>query len=134
MADASFKSIFKPENSIISGVAVAGSVLAIYNLGVGTLSQAHASDANHMSLESARKKSAYSAFLFVSAVTLLAKDVNIGILGFGTIIAMELTYRHSIMTNPSTGKMEAPAISAQAPVTPPNVINMPQTSDYGYGS
>jgi len=39
---------------------------------------------------------------------LITKDANIGILGGGTIIAMELGYRHGIMANPMSGKIQNP--------------------------
>jgi hypothetical protein len=103
------KSVLKPEGSIVSGIAVAGSVYAIYAMHVGTISSAHASDANHMSLENSRKKAGYSSFIFVSAITLITRDANVGILGFGSIIAMELAARHAIMADPSTGAMQSPA-------------------------
>ena len=117
------RSVLKPEGSIIGGVAVAGSVWAIYNMNVGPVSTAHASDANHGALESSRKKSGYTAFIFVSAITLIAKDVNIGILGFASIIAMELNYRHAIMVSPVTGQIQPPAESTYSPAGG-NVIDM----------
>jgi hypothetical protein len=117
------RSVLKPEGSIIGGVAVAGSVWAIYNMNVGPVSTAHASDANHSALESSRKKSGYTAFIFVSAITLIAKDVNIGILGFASIIAMELNYRHAIMVSPTTGIIQPPAESSYTPAGG-NVIDM----------
>jgi len=133
-----WKSILKPENSYVAGIAVAGTVYAIYNMNVGNVSQAHATDANHPALESSRKKAGYTSFILVSALTLLAKDMNIGILGFGSIIAMELTYKHAIMANPATGKIEAPSPTAYVPASPTNVTTMsaPDNSyndSFGYG-
>jgi hypothetical protein len=104
-----FKSVLKPEGSIVSSVAVAGSVAAIYALNVGTIAQAHASDANHGALETSRKKAAYTSFIFVSAITLITRDANVGIFGYGSIVAMELATRHAIMVDPYAGIMQAPA-------------------------
>jgi hypothetical protein len=104
-----FKSILKPQDSVISGIATAGLVYAIYNGALGSVASAHASDANHSALESSRKKSAYTAFAAVSAITLLTRDANIGVLGYGTIIALEFQYRHAIMADPATGIMQPPA-------------------------
>jgi hypothetical protein len=103
------KSVLKPEGSVVSGIAVAGSVYAIYAMHVGTISSAHASDPNHGSLESSRKKAGYSSFIFVSAITLITRDANVGILGFGSIIAMEVAARHAIMVDPFSGQMQSPA-------------------------
>lgn len=109
-----FKSVLKPEGSVVSGIAVAGSVYAIYALHVGNIASAHASDSNHLSLESSRKKAGYTSFLFVSAITLITRDTNVGILGFGSIVVMELSARHAIMADPFTGKMQSPAETTYA--------------------
>jgi len=134
-----FKSILKPENSVLSGVAVAGAVFTIYNLDVGSVSAAHASDANHSALETSRKKAGYTSFLFVSAIGLMTKDVNILALGFASIIAMELHYKTAIMTNPQTNKIQAPSAAAYQPagedmsnVTPISTVQ-PNDVEYGYG-
>jgi CBS domain containing-hemolysin-like protein len=138
----SFKSILKPENSVLSGVAVAGAVFTIYQLDVGAVSAAHASDANHQALEASRKKAGYSAFLFTSAIGLMTKDINILILGFASIIVMELHYKTAIMTNPQTNKIQAPSPAAYQPATTDmsNVTSITQNNqptqndvDYGYG-
>ena len=115
------KSILKPEGSIVAGIAVSGSVAALYSLGCGSMAEVHYSDANQLSIENSRKKCAATAFIFVSALTVLTRDANVGILGFGTIIAMELAYRHAIMADPATGVVQPPAESTYAPaqnVTP----------------
>lgn len=110
-----WKSILKPENSVIAGVAVAGSVWALYNMNIGPAATAHASDANHPALESSRKKAAYMSFLMVSGLTLITKDSNVGLLGYASIIAVDLNYRHSIMAHPVTGQMMPPAESTYYP-------------------
>jgi|SRR5215831_11173421 len=122
-----FKSVLKPEGSIVSSVAVAGSVYAIYAMHVGTIAQAHASDANHGSLESSRKKAGYMSFLFVSAITLITRDANVGIFGFGSIVGMEVITRHAIMADPFSGEMQAPAETTYTPAE--NVVPI---QDQGY--
>lgn len=103
-----WKSYLRPENSIIAGVAVMGAVYGLYQLNVGTTAQAAATDANHPILESSRKKAGIEGFILAGGIGLLAKDTNIMILGWATVIAMELTYRHSIMVHPQTGVMQPP--------------------------
>lgn len=112
-----FKSILKPEGSAMAGLAVVGSVYGVYQLNVGSVAQAHATEANHPVLDSSKKKAGYTALILVAGLTLLTKDANVGILGAGTIVAMELSYRHAIMAHPETGKMVPPGNSVyQAPV------------------
>lgn len=126
------KSVLKPEGSIMAGIAVAGSVFAVYDMGVGSISNAHASDANHPALESSRKKAGYTSFLLVSALALITKDGNVAVLGYSSIVAAEIAYRHGIMVSPATGAIQSPDPSAFTPATD-NVISMPQTTDEASG-
>ena len=131
------KSVLKPEGSVVSGIAVAGTVYAIYSMEVGPVSAVHMTDANHPALETSRKKAGYTAFILVSALTLITRDGNVGILGFGSIIAMEVAYRHGIMADPVTGIMQPPSPDKYVPVE--NVVplptqgqNYPSDGTYGY--
>lgn len=110
-----FKSYLKPENSIVAGAVVMGLVYSVYQLNLGPAVQVQMSDANHPAVESSRKKSGYMALVLVGGIGLIAKDANILILGGGTIIAMELNYRHSIMAHPETGQMVPPDESTYLP-------------------
>lgn len=122
-----FKSILKPSESTMASLATVGFVVAIYQMGPGNLAQIHASSPNHPVIESSRKKSGYTALAGVAALTLLTRDANIGILGGGTIIAMELTTRHAIMSDPITSKMTAPTDHPYEPsYDDSNVVQMPE--------
>lgn len=103
-----FKSVLKPDASTMAGVATAGTVFAIYQLNVGSVAEATVTDANNTALATSRKKAGYTALAAVAALTLITKDANIGILGAGSIIAMELVYRHGIMADPGSAKMQNP--------------------------
>lgn len=103
------KSLLKPDASTMAGLATVGAVFAVYQLNVGTVSQATATDSNHPVLNASRKKAGYTALALVGALTLITKDVNVGILGAGTICAMELSYRFGIMANPSSLTIENPS-------------------------
>lgn len=117
----SFKSILKPENSAVAGIATIGLVYGNYQLNVGALSSVHMSEANHPALETSRKKAGWSSLVLVAGLTLVTRDANVGILGFASIITMEVLSRHSIMTDASTGQLQNPnGNSAYAPAE--NVI------------
>lgn len=108
-------SVLKPEQSVVAGIAVVGVVYGVYNASVGSVSQAHASSPNHPSLESSRKKASYTALAIVASLGLITRDGNIFILGTGTIVAMELWYRHAIMADPTTGAMVHPHADPYSP-------------------
>lgn len=106
--EVTLKSVLKPEASVVAGLATVGAVYGVYQLNVGNVAQAHATTPNHPVLESSRKKAGWEALVLVAGLTLITKDANIGILGGGAIIAMELSYRHGIMADTTTGKMSSP--------------------------
>lgn len=114
------RSVLKPEGSIAAGIAVVGLVYATYQLDLGSVSSAQATDPNHPALESSRKKAGYTAFIAVAGLTLITRDANVGILGFSSIVAMEIHYRHAIMASPITGKVVPPAPSQYQPAMPAN--------------
>jgi hypothetical protein len=118
------RSRLKPEGSLTAGIATMGLVYSIYQLNVGPVSSAQASDANHPINESTRKKAGYTSFVAVSGIALLSKDMNVGILGFASIVAMECTYRHAIMSDPITGRIQPPAGTAYSPAQ--NVVPLMQ--------
>jgi hypothetical protein len=122
-------SILKPEASVMAGIATVAGVYGIYQLNLGNVSSVAVSDANHPALETTRKKAGWTAIVFVSALTLITKDGNVGVLGYGTIIAMEVSYRHAVMTNPDTNAMEAPSPSSYSPAE--NVVPMYQQGEAG---
>lgn len=103
-----FKSVLNPSTSTMAGLATIGAVFAVYQLNVGSVAQATATDANHPIMDSSKKKAGLTALAIVSALTLITKDANVGILGGGSIIAMELAYRVGIMSDPQSLKMQNP--------------------------
>lgn len=105
------RSILKPSESVVASIAAVGIVYATYQLDVGPVSQAHATPANHPALETSRKKAGYTAFILVSALAAITRDANIAVLGYGSVIAMEIHYRHAIMSDPQTGTVQPPADS-----------------------
>lgn len=102
------KSVLKPEGSTMAGIATVVAVYGVYQLGVGPVSQAQATEPNHPVLASTRRKSGYTALALVASLFLITKDANLAILGGGTIIFMEINYRHAIMADPQSGKMQNP--------------------------
>lgn len=125
------KSVLKPENSVVAGIATMGLVYSIYNMDIGPVSTAAASDPNHPALESSRKKAGYTAFIAVAGLTLISRDRNVGILGFFSIVAMETHYRQAIMSNPATGEIESPSAAIYQPAE--NVVPIVQQADTAVG-
>lgn len=117
-----FKSVLKPEGSLMFGGAVVALVVAIYQGGLGSVASCHATGTADMNLTAAKKKAGWTALALVSGATLIARDLNILILGGATIIAEEVAYTHAINVSPTTGALQMPPASAYAPAQ--NVVPM----------
>lgn len=108
-------SVFKPENSMIAGLAVVGLVIANYNLHNGPVSSVALSPAEgggSGSLTTSNKKSGWTSLIMVAGISLLAHDSNVFILGTASIIAMHSSYIHSIAVSPSVNAIvSGPAAS-----------------------
>jgi hypothetical protein len=111
---AEIKSILKPENSLVAGLAVVGLVAGNYNLHNGSAASASASDSWDPNLKTSNAKAGYTSLIMVAGISLLAKDANIFILGCAAIIAFHSSYLHSIASEPAIGAMVAPSSTAAA--------------------
>ena len=98
-----FKSILKPDGSIVLGLATVIMTYAIYDRALPDAATMSATDANDINIESARKKATWTAAGMLSAITLLTKDVNVFILGGTSLFAFDWHARHSNAANPDTG-------------------------------
>ena len=63
---------------------------------------------NHPSYLSSKKKAGLISFATISILTLITRDGNVAVLGYGTIVGLEIAYGHAIANNPATQQMEAP--------------------------
>jgi hypothetical protein len=127
-----FKPRLSGENSIITSLATVALVVGLYSATVGPVSDVHASDAHDGNLQAAVKKAGWMSVVTVAGVSLLAKDANIVILGGATIIAEELAYRHALMTNPGSGKIQV-APSAYTPAGGASVTDIGQYASAASG-
>lgn len=105
------------ENSIIMAAAAAGLVIAIWQAKVGPVADVHATGSRDGNMGAAIRKAEWTSILAVSALTLLAADPNIMIIGGGMTLLEQIEYRHAWMTNESgriqvTPDSYAPAASA----------------------
>ncbi len=102
-------SVLKPEGSLMLGTAVAAMAYGVYNFSVPTTAITTSTLPHDSSIESARKKAAWTSAALVSAVSLLAKDKTIFILGGLVVVALDWHTRHANSIHPDTGKVVAAA-------------------------
>lgn len=99
------KSILKPEGSMLAGIMTGILVYGIYQVNTGNLATLHTTPAGDGNARAARKKASIEAIAAVSAISLLAKDVNIFILGGGITVLLDWHARHAIEASPETGQL-----------------------------
>lgn len=99
------KSVLKPEGSIMGGIATGALVYGIYNMNMGNLATIHATPAGDGNTRATRKKAAIESVAAVAAISLLAKDINIFILGGGITVLLDWHARHAVEAHPETGQL-----------------------------
>lgn len=99
------KSVLKPEGSMMAGIATGALVYGIYNMNMGNLATIHATPAGDGNARAARKKAAIESVAAVAAISLLARDANIFILGGGITILLDWHARHAVESHPDTGQL-----------------------------
>jgi hypothetical protein len=101
-----FKTILKPEGSVVAGIATGIMVWAVYDRSLPDAATMHATKAHDINIEAGRKKAVYTSAALLGVVTLITRDHNVFILGGAVLIALDWHTRHANVTNPDTGKLD----------------------------
>jgi hypothetical protein len=104
-----FKSILKPDGSVVVGLATGVTMYAVYDRSLPDAATMHATDANDINIEAGRKKATLTAAAVLGTVTLLTRDVNVFILGGVVLFALDFHARHANASNPQTGNLVSDA-------------------------
>lgn len=99
-----WKSILKPDQSVITSLAVAGGVLAVYNANLPTMVEIHAAPAHNKAVESSQKKAMWTSAALVGGAYLLTRDTNVFVAGGLTFVAIEWLFRHANSVDPNSNK------------------------------
>ena len=103
---------YKPADSMTIAIATAGGVLVIYGSKVGPVADVHASMPGDPNVNASIKKAGWESIALVAAMTLLSRDLNVAILGFGAVMLEHTMHLHAEMASPANGQiaqMSAPA-------------------------
>lgn len=102
-------SVLKPEGSLMLGTAVAAMAYGVYNFSVPNTAVITSTLPHDASIESARKKAAWASAAVVGAISVLAKDKTVFILGGLVVVILDWHTRHANAVHPETGKVVAAA-------------------------
>jgi hypothetical protein len=98
---------YKPADSMTIAMATAGGVLVIYGSTIGPAADVQATLPGDPSVNSAVKKAGWESIALVAVMTLLSRDLNVAILGFGAVVLEHTKYLHSEMASPASGQIQA---------------------------
>jgi hypothetical protein len=88
-------------------LATAAGVLVIYNAKVGPTADVHTTLPGDPGVNASIKKAGWEAIALVAAMTMLSRDLNVAILGFGAIMIEHTLNLHAEMASPSDGQIQA---------------------------
>lgn len=100
------KSILKPSESVMVGVAGVAVVYGIYQMNMPNLTEVHGAKAHNGSVASSQKKAMWGSAATVGALFLLTKDATVFTLGGLMFLYEEWSYRHANAVNPMSGKVQ----------------------------
>lgn len=128
-----FKSILKPSESVMAGLATAAFVYGVYQVNLPSMTEVHGADPHNDSVNSSRKKAMWGASAAVGGMFLLTRDSTVFTLGALTFLFEEWGYRHANAVHPGTGKVQPLGPSARQTMDM-GVSGQPDsTADGGYG-
>ena len=131
----SLKSVLKPPEAVSIGLAEAAAVYVIYNSLLPNHADIAAAPAHDATIETARKKAAWTAASLLGFVFLITQDLNSFWIGGLALVGIDFMSKHANGTNPQTGKLQAGGgtsiISADGPADNAEAFPMPDYADSG---
>lgn len=98
--------IFKsPESSVVTGLAEAAAVYAIYNASLPPMADIRSADPHNTDVESLRRAAAWKSAAVLGLVFLLTHDLNSALIGGAALAGIDLMVKHSNGVNPTTGQL-----------------------------
>ncbi len=96
--------MLRPEVSLPTSIATGAVVWAIYNSALPTVADVRVGGQNDQHIESVERLAAWTSAGVVGAISLIAQDPNVLIVGGAMIVALSWWHRHANAVNPDTGK------------------------------
>lgn len=96
---------YKPADSMTIALATAGGVFVLYGSKVGPIADVHATASGDPNVNASIKKAGWESILLVTAMTMLSRDLNVAILGFGAVLLEHTMHLHAEMASPANGQI-----------------------------
>lgn len=95
--------MLKPEVSIGVGLATAAVVYGVYSTAVPSIADTRSLPPNTTDIVAAERSAAWMSAAVVGAISLIAKDPTVFILGGSMVVALSWWYKHADNVNPEFG-------------------------------
>lgn len=95
--------MFKPEVSIGVGLAAAAVVYGVYTTALPNIADVRSIPNGNGDIAAAEKSAAWMSAAVVGAISLIAKDPTVFILGGSMVVALSWWYKHAETVNPEFG-------------------------------
>lgn len=105
--------MLKPETSVMIGLATGALVWSIYSNATPTIADIRVAPPLDPEISGSRKAATITAAGTVAAISLIAKDPTIFIIGGVMVIAADFMHRHANLINPETGLLGLPGRHSQ---------------------
>lgn len=116
--------LLKPEASMSVGLATAVLVYATYQVTLPNVADVRVSGQQDPDIDSARKVATWTGAGIVSAISLVAKDPTVFVIGGATVVALDVMYRHADAVHPALKKVATSSTGIHA---------VPEDEDAAYG-
>lgn len=97
--------MLKPEVSLGVGLATAALVYATYNGALPSVADVRVAKPNNPDVNAARRLAAWTSAGVVGAVSLMAKDPTVFVIGGAMVIALDWWHRYADQVNPTISKV-----------------------------
>jgi hypothetical protein len=108
----------RPEVSLPTALATGAIVYVTYDHALPSIADARVGGCNDDHLSRSERQAAWTSAAIVGAISLIAKDSNVFIVGGGMIILLSWWHRHANAVNPDSGK-----VAGASPVRTPDMYN-----------
>jgi hypothetical protein len=107
----------KQQDALITGLATAAIVIAVYQQHMPGVASEKASAPGNVHIGSARHSAALTAAAVVGGVSILAHDPTVFVIGGSVLIALDVAHRAANATDNQSGKIPMPSTDQTAAPT-----------------
>jgi hypothetical protein len=115
----------QPDTATEVGILTAVGVYLIYNNALPSMADVRLAPPNNEDVDSARKSAAWKSAILITAVFLVARDLNSYIISGVALVGIDYMYKHHNAIQPATGQLE----TGGPPVMMPSAGNYPLPSE-----